>query len=108
MWSFDHMEKHIERRGKSAPKRSLDTGLPTYCKLASAKHRFREDSFYSLLTIAKLIGISQQGIRRRAFKDNWPMVSVYNRRLTLRKPRFVDGSFLRKAQIQAQEAKTCR
>jgi hypothetical protein len=102
------MAKNNTIKSRSAYQSGIQTGLPTYRKLGSAKHKFREDSFYSLLTIAQLIDISHQAIRGRAFKDKWPMVAVYNRRLAIRKPRFVDGSFLRNAQIQAQEAKTCR
>jgi hypothetical protein len=89
-------------------KNKVDSSLPTYQKLGSAKHTFRRGDLYSLLQIASLIGISQFGVRRRALKDNWPFATFYSTGSEQRQPRYIDGSFLRDAQIQAKGGKKCR
>ncbi|MFZ9080275.1 MAG: hypothetical protein ACO23H_17205 [Alphaproteobacteria bacterium] len=76
--------------------------LPVYQKIKSTNHPFEIGQYYSLSTLARILGFSAVGIRQRAINDQWPMLNVWCDKHRMRRPHFVSGEFLSNIQKTAQ------
>ncbi|MDB4796619.1 hypothetical protein OAG77_00315 [bacterium] len=76
-----------------------------YQGLVESDHRFRQEAIYSLRAIAKILGVSRNAVRLRAFSDGWPFQVVEDRG-NPRKPRFIDGAFLAALQAELRKAQS--
>jgi len=76
--------------------------LPVYQKIKSTNHIFQNDQWYSLRSLAKILGFSATGIRQRCIVDSWPTLPVYCEADRVRRPMFVYGDYLSNIQKAAQ------
>jgi hypothetical protein len=68
--------------------------LPVYQKIKTTSHTFQKGQWYSLRSLAQILGFSATGIRQRCIVDSWPTLPVYFSAGRIRRPQFVDGAFL--------------
>lgn len=83
--------------------KTIITDSKAYQQIASASHSFQPGLIYSLADVAKLTGLSRNGIAQRAFLDGWPAVKIWAHRSKRRRPYFVSGEFLREIQQTKQQ-----
>jgi len=77
--------------------------LPVYQKIKSTSHAFEIGQYYSLSSLARILGFSPTGVRQRAINDQWPLLDVWCDKRCMRRPNFVSGDFLSGIKKQANE-----
>ena len=76
--------------------------LPFYQKIKSTSHVFEHGQWYTLSSLARILGFSPTGIRQRAIIDQWPLLDVWCEKHRMRRPNFISGDFLRDIQKQGE------
>ena len=76
--------------------------VPVYQRIQSTSHVFEHGQWYTLSSLARILGFSAVGIRQRAVTDQWPLLPVWCEKHRMRRPNFISGDFLRDIQKQGE------